>query len=123
MIGGVTGLIGALLSQKTPEALALARACGDRLLNVQLDSGGWSMGGVGSSLRRPPLTGFSHGAAGMAAALARLAQATADERYAEAARRAIAYERSVFVAETGNWPDFRSSAEPNEFMLRWCHGA
>lgn len=59
----------------------------------------------------------------MAAALARLAQATADERYAEAARRAIAYERSVFVAETGNWPDFRSSAEPNEFMLSWCHGA
>lgn len=123
VIGGVTGLLGVLLSQQTPQALGLARACGDRLLSLQRDSGGWSLGSRGSSQRRPPLTGFSHGAAGMAAALARLAQVTADERYAEAARRAIAYERSVFVAEKGNWPDFRSTQEPNEFMLSWCHGA
>jgi lantibiotic modifying enzyme len=35
----------------------------------------------------------------------------------------VAYERSVFVADKGNWPDFRSSSEPDRFMLSWCHGA
>jgi lantibiotic modifying enzyme len=59
----------------------------------------------------------------MAAALARLAQASGEARFAEAAQRAVAYERSVFIGDQGNWPDFRSSNEPNEFMLSWCHGA
>jgi lantibiotic modifying enzyme len=27
------------------------------------------------------------------------------------------------VEEQGNWPDFRSTGEPNGFMLSWCHGA
>ena len=122
IIGGVSGLIGPLLMTGLPRGLELATACGDRLLALQQDNGGWSAGAV-SSLRRPPLTGFSHGAAGMAAALARLAQVTGEQRFADAARRAVAYERSVFDAERGNWPDFRSSNDANEFMLTWCHGA
>jgi type 2 lantibiotic biosynthesis protein LanM len=122
IIGGVSGLIGTLLMTGLPRGLELATACGDRLLALQQDNGGWSAGAV-SSLRRPPLTGFSHGAAGMAAALARLAHGTGEQRFADAARRAVAYERSVFDSERGNWPDFRSSDDPNEFMLSWCHGA
>jgi type 2 lantibiotic biosynthesis protein LanM len=122
VIGGVTGLIGPLLLAGTPRAQELAAMCGERLLSLQLDNGGWSVGAAGS-LRKPPLTGFSHGAAGMAAALARLFSATGDARFAEGARRAIAYERSVFVSERGNWPDFRSSSEADSFMLSWCHGA
>jgi lantibiotic modifying enzyme len=59
----------------------------------------------------------------MSAALARLARATGESRFADGARRAIAYERSVFVREQSNWPDFRSSADPNHFMWSWCHGA
>jgi type 2 lantibiotic biosynthesis protein LanM len=123
LIGGVTGLIGPLLLLGTPQALELASACGNRLLALQLDSGGWPSGNGTASQRKPALTGFSHGAAGMAAALARLAQATGESRFAEAARLAVAYERGVFVGDKGNWPDFRSSSEPNEFMLSWCHGA
>jgi type 2 lantibiotic biosynthesis protein LanM len=123
LIGGVTGLIGSLLLINTPECLDLAIACGDRLVELQNNSGGWSSSGSGSSGRRPSLTGFSHGAAGMAAALARLAQASGEARFAEAGQRAVAYERSVFDGDQGNWPDFRSSHEPNEFMLSWCHGA
>lgn len=119
LICGITGLIGPLLLCGTPEALALACVCGERLLETQLDSGGWSPGRPG----RPPLTGLSHGAAGMAAALARLAQVSGEARFADGALRAVAYERSVFVAESGNWPDYRTSSEPKEFMLSWCHGA
>ena len=105
-----------------PRAQELALVCGERLLQLQLDSGGWPVGAL-SSQRKPSLTGFSHGAAGMAAALARLAQTSGQERFAEGARRAVAYERSVFDGKQGNWPDFRNSTEPDEFMLSWCHGA
>ena len=122
LIGGVTGLIASLLLVGTTRAQELAAVCGERLLSLQLESGGWPNGAV-SSQSKPPLTGFSHGAAGMAAALARLSSATGDVRFAQGADRAIAYERSVFVAECGNWPDFRNSNKADAFMLSWCHGA
>jgi len=123
LIGGVSGLMGSLLLQSSVQSHDLAVACGERLLEIQLDSGGWPSRSAAVSQRNPALTGFSHGAAGMAAALARLAQATGDRRFADSAQRAIAYERSVFINTRGNWPDFRSTAEPTEFMLSWCHGA
>ena len=122
LIGGVAGLIGPLLLAGSPRAEELAVLCGERLLMLQLDGGGWP-NGASASQRKPPLTGFSHGAAGMAAALARLAQASREERFAEGAHRAVSYERSMFDHDQGNWPDFRSSTKPKEFMLSWCHGA
>jgi type 2 lantibiotic biosynthesis protein LanM len=118
MISGVAGLIGPLLRSGDLQAQELAFACGERLMALQIEAGGWLIG-----REKAALTGFSHGAAGMAAALARLAQASGDERFAEAAQRAVAYERSVYSAEQGNWPDFRSSNEPTQFMISWCHGA
>jgi type 2 lantibiotic biosynthesis protein LanM len=123
LIGGVTGLIGPLLLLGTEQGLSLARCCGDRLLRMQLECGGWPEDSGHASQSGRSLTGFSHGAAGMASALARLAQATRQKRYADAAWRAISYERSVFVEDQGNWPDFRAASEPNEFMVSWCHGA
>ena len=44
------------------------------------------------------------------------------------AESAIAYERSTFVAEEANWPDYRTGAEERispdpRFMVAWCHGA
>ncbi len=122
LISGVTGLIGPLLQMGGSRAQELAVLCGERLLSLQLDSGGWPAG-AGTSQQNPPLTGFSHGAAGMASALAKLAHVSGQERFAAGARCAIAYERSVFVHERRNWPDFRSSSDPNAFMLSWCHGA
>jgi len=122
LIGGVSGMVGPLLLVGSGRAQELAMVCGERLLALQLAGGGWPAGAAVSQ-RKPPLTGFSHGAAGMGAALARLAQASGEERFAVGVRNAVGYERSVFDAERGNWPDFRSSSEPNEFMLSWCHGA
>jgi type 2 lantibiotic biosynthesis protein LanM len=121
VIGGVCGLIGPLLLAGTPRAQELAVICGDRLLSLQLGSGGWPAGLP--SLGKQPLTGFSHGAAGMAAALARLSHVSGEERFAKGAGKGVGYERSVFDGERGNWPDFRTSSEPSEFMLSWCHGA
>ena len=122
LIGGVTGLIGPLLLAGSSRSQELALVCGERLLALQLENGGWPAGAT-LSQHKTPLTGFSHGAAGMAAALARLAHASGDERFAEGSRRAVGFERSVFDHERGNWPDFRSSSEPKAFMTSWCHGA
>jgi len=119
MIGGVAGLIGPLLLAETARTQELAVLCGDRLLALQLEGGGWPNSPALSS--KPALTGFSHGAAGMAAALGRLAEATAESRFADGALRAIAYERSMFDAARLNWPDFSKSSEV--FMNSWCQGA
>ena len=123
VIGGVAGLIGPLLLAGTERAREMAVVCGDRLLALQFEGGGWPQAQASSS-SKPPLTGFSHGAAGMAAALGRLAQDSAESRFADAAHRAVAYERSVFDGTKGNWPDYRASPDDSaSFMYTWCHGA
>jgi type 2 lantibiotic biosynthesis protein LanM len=116
VIGGCSGLIGALLQAKSPQALELAIAAGNHLLDQQDEHGAW-----GSSAREQGLLGFSHGAAGHAAALAQLHNACGDQRFRDAAAAAIAYERRHFDARHGNWPDHRSDA--GGFMTSWCHGA
>lgn len=74
-----------------------------------------------------PLTGFSHGVAGIAWALLALSALTGEERFRSVALDAIAYERSVFSPDEGNWPDLRElpmiSNNGNRFMVAWCHGA
>lgn len=121
VLGGVAGLIGPLLASKHPKAQNLAAVCGERLHNLQKENGGWPSDNLGK--KKPSLTGFSHGAAGMGAALALLAHRSGDAEYAMGAKLAMAYESSVFNDERGNWPDFRSSSEAKDFMLSWCHGA
>ena len=63
---------------------------------------------------RGPLTGYSHGAAGIALALLELAARTGAEGFRSAARGAIDYERSLFSSEAGNWPDLRVFDTPPE---------
>lgn len=81
-------------------------------------------------IQEPALAGFSHGAAGVAAALLALHQIQPDARYLAAAQNAFAYERSLFSEEAQNWPDLRQPTDEREkeieverFMLAWCHGA
>jgi lantibiotic modifying enzyme len=73
------------------------------------------------------LTGYSHGAAGIALALLELHARTGDDRFREGALGGFAYERRHFSAEQQNWPDFRSFASPTpqqlSYSLAWCHGA
>lgn len=118
LMHGVTGLIGPLLLLGDPESLEQARRAGDHLAKHQQPSGGWL---AAFARAQPPLTGWSHGAAAMAAALARLHRHTGERRHRQAARAALEYERQAFVARAGNWPDLRSKEQ--EFMVAWCHGA
>jgi lantibiotic modifying enzyme len=62
------------------------------------------------------------GGAGIACGLLEIAELTDEARFAQAAERAFEYERSLFSAEHGNWPDLRPYAA-GEFAMAWCHGA
>ena len=106
--------------------LNAAVLCGERLLREQQPQ----VRGVGLKTdvaSTQPLTGFSHGAAGIAWALLKLAAWSREARFREAAKSFIAYERSTFVAEKGNWPNYRTWLEEDQsaprFMAAWCHGA
>jgi lantibiotic modifying enzyme len=73
-----------------------------------------------------PLTGFSHGAAGISYALLRLYERTHADEFLEAAREGVAYEQSVFDSTSDNWPDLRdhlADGATRRFSLGWCHGA
>ncbi len=123
IISGAAGCILGLLSlyQVTDDAMVLqqAIACGNHLLSCQVtsvtDPKAWK------TVAEKPLTGFSHGAAGIAYALLRLYAVTDDNRYREAALEGIAYERSVFSQSQANWPDLRD--DNPTFLVQWCHGA
>jgi type 2 lantibiotic biosynthesis protein LanM len=75
------------------------------------------------TLDNKPLTGFSHGAAGIAYSLLRLHKITGVEIYQSAAIEAIKYERSTYSAIEKNWPDYRIDTKESRFMNSWCHGA
>ena len=75
------------------------------------------------------LTGFSHGAAGVAWALSQLTRVIGDDRYQETVRAALRYERSLFVPARSNWLDLRDDGAappgrpPERCMTAWCHSA
>ncbi|WP_082823450.1 MULTISPECIES: type 2 lanthipeptide synthetase LanM family protein [unclassified Synechococcus] len=119
VIAGVTGLIGPLLRDGSTRALDLALVAGDHLLGLQNEQGAWGSRG------KEPLLGFSHGTAGYLAALVKLGQQLGEQRFLDAAAKALSYERERFDAEHLNWPDYREYQpdQPNKFMTSWCHGA
>jgi type 2 lantibiotic biosynthesis protein LanM len=134
LIGGAAGCLASLLTlhQYAPSARTLAAMaqCGDRLLaRAQPQDKG--LGWVTPVPATGPLTGFSHGAAGVAWALLELAAVAGAERFRSAALAATAYERSLFCPGACNWPDLRYWGPPGQapasaqaaFLTAWCHGA
>jgi type 2 lantibiotic biosynthesis protein LanM len=134
IVGGVAGCIGGLISlyQRTGSnrAMGAAAQCAEHLLTraePQERGIAWRTPIEGGR----PLTGFSHGAAGMAWALLEVAALRDDARLRVAALDAMAYERSQFSSEAGNWPDFRAldtksslaESSGHNFVASWCHGA
>lgn len=128
IIGGSAGCIACLLSlyriAPSEQILAIALRCGDQILkNAPCCSENQEL-----SASSRPLTGFSHGAAGIAYSLLKLAEVSGQPRFTAGAIAAMGYERSVFSAERQNWPDFRAAADQPDvpgdgYMVAWCHGA
>ncbi|MGK7874458.1 MAG: type 2 lanthipeptide synthetase LanM family protein [Xenococcaceae cyanobacterium] len=123
--GAILGLLALHQVTADVKSLELAITCGQHLLKHRVVSAtgykAWK-----TIVGQKPLTGFSHGATGIAYALLRLYQVTSEAAFLEAAQEAIAYERSVFVPEAKNWPDFRPFVTADRqvsFMTSWCNGA
>jgi type 2 lantibiotic biosynthesis protein LanM len=75
-----------------------------------------------------PLTGFSHGASGIALALHRAGRRLGRADFVDAAHQAVRYERHAYGASEERWPDYRRIAvQPTDggwpSMCAWCHGA
>ena len=125
VLNGVAGLIVPLadrLAQRVDlderdRIASLIAAAADRLVEQQRADGSWT-----TLPGQPPLTGYAHGASGIAVGLATAALVLADQKYLDAALRGLEFEASTFDAEVGNWPDFRTTSA-TDFMLGWCAGA
>lgn len=130
IIAGSAGCLASLYvlygETASTSVMRVAVQCGDHLLTKaqELRQGiGWS------SISKQPLSGFAHGNAGIAWALIKLVSITGEERFQHAAKAALAYERSLFAAEVGNWRDLRElpkrgeQRNQNSFSTAWCHGA
>lgn len=121
--GAMLGLLSLYAFTQEATVLQKAIACGQHLLIHRIGYEGapraWQTHGS------IPLTGFSHGAAGIAYALLKLYAVTKDRNYLESALEGIAYERSVFSESDANWPDFRGLEQTgrHNFLIQWCHGA
>lgn len=119
--GTLLGLLALWRAGGPPTALDQAVQCGRHLLQGRIPARGhraWPFP------QGEPLAGYSHGAAGIAAALARLYQATGEAAFLDAARAGVAYEQALFAPAAGDWPDLRPQIpEAHRFaMASWCHG-
>ncbi len=129
--GAVAGLLALAEAGGPPAALDLARACGESLLARAVPAAG----GLGWRTRLTwdlPQTGFSHGTSGIAWALARLAAASGDGRFRDAAAAGFRYERSRWLPEAGNWLDAEDPEQTGKHRreggekatsMAWCYGA
>lgn len=112
---GSAGAILALLAvhARIPEPNPLGKApleiaceCAQHLLDTRISFEGrpraWAL-----SPGKPPLAGFSYGAAGVCYALLRLFEATGRQELLEAAREGLAFVRDLYAPEHGYWRDIR----------------
>lgn len=140
VIYGSAGCILALLAldsvRPSASTLAVAMQCGERLLETAQDE---PRGKAWTTLAdQPPLAGLSHGGAGVALSLLRLAARSGEDRFRSAALDALEFERTRFLPDLGNWADLRvfpvrqpppehpdqALEEPEvQNMIAWCHGA
>jgi lantibiotic modifying enzyme len=137
VLGGTAGAVPALLFLRErpgcERALELARACGEELCRRAARMGetcAWeATEASGPSFVSAPLTGLSHGAAGMGLALFELYAATGEEEFLRTARGAFAYEDTLFSPAAGNWVDVRfpyadyGGGPVGTTQATWCHGA
>ena len=130
VISGAAGAIPALLRlaarYQRPELTEAAARCGDFLVARavrQPTAWAWS-----TLPGQAPLTGYSHGAAGVALALLELYQLTGQAEHYTGAMMGFNYERLLYNPQLQNWPDLRNeTGSPTPGALTygeaWCHGA
>jgi type 2 lantibiotic biosynthesis protein LanM len=131
LVSGAAGCIAGLLvlyrCHPSQCVLSAAIQCGEHLIKnaKPMKQGlGWK------TPYSPPLTGFSHGSAGIGWALLELSTLTGKKHFRETAQQALVYERLLFLPEIENWADRRHFVQEMEKQsstrvstVTWCHGA
>lgn len=119
VIGGAAGAILGLLrlhrDSGMPDVLDKAIRCGEHILAQRR-----RLAADGARQERRTLNGMSHGAAGIALALASLAAATGRDDFAQAADECVVAENASYDPRQSNWPDIRHATP--DWRSRWCHG-
>ncbi|GFZ90326.1 type 2 lanthipeptide synthetase LanM [Okeania sp. KiyG1] len=138
VVSGIAGAIPALLSvyQQYPQDVLLeaANRYGEYLLSkANKNDYGWSWTTLEmpGEVQQQDLTGFSHGAAGIAWALLELYQQTKQESFLVAAEAGFRYEQNWYNPQYENWPDLRNFQQGTttgtnptpSYGVAWCHGA
>ncbi|MBD1372089.1 type 2 lantipeptide synthetase LanM [Hazenella sp. IB182357] len=117
IVGGSAGALLVCLEiyqlEQNERVLQVANSLGEHLCDylAQLDLD-----------QQPLLSGFSHGAAGFSTALIKLAHVMDNKRYDEVGKKMLAYEHSLFHANSQNWIDLRQDVKHTHANF-WCHGA
>jgi lantibiotic modifying enzyme len=122
--GAILGLLALAGATGAAAPLAAARRWGDALLAGQTVTG--SAAAAWRNRASLAQTGFAHGAAGIARALAALATAGGGTRYLVAAAAAIGHERRLFDPARRNWPVLLAGGGKRggrRWMVAWCRGA
>lgn len=115
--GTLLGLLACYDRYGVETVLNRAIACGERLLEARTSAEGHR---VWKTIHEDTaITGFAHGSSGIAYALARLATATDERRYAEAAREALDFEAGLYEPTRNNWA---RSPRKHRYQDMWCHG-
>lgn len=135
VISGVAGTIPVLLrllaQYSRPMLGEAAVRCGDFLVQKALkEPTAWAWQALPG---QPAMTGYSHGAAGMALALLELYRATNNPTYYTGAMMGFNFERRHYNPQLQNWPDLRemtgmglptpAAGTPPTYGEAWCHGA
>lgn len=127
VIAGAAGAIPSLLKlysvTQDDNHLQLAIKCGDFLVKQAIkEDDVWFWKTVDPNYG---LTGYSHGASGIAVALLELYTHTQNETYWEGAMFGFQYEKKWFNTTTQNWPDLRqyNGQGTPHYGTMWCHGA
>ncbi|HET8842030.1 MAG TPA: lanthionine synthetase LanC family protein, partial [Ktedonobacteraceae bacterium] len=101
LVDGAAGCLASLLSlysvAPSEQTLQVGKLCGEHLLVHS------QHGPEGLMWKAHQQSGFSHGIAGIAWSLLRLAAVSGDERFRAAAGAALNYEHSVFSSIQDNW--------------------
>lgn len=118
--GCILGLLKLHRLTHDPDVLEAAARCGRHLLSRATPV---YPGRACPTLDRRHQTGFSHGAAGIALALARLSQATGEPAFGELAVDEVAWEEGQLLPEQRNYRDLRVRDGEPVCMASWCHGA
>lgn len=127
LLGGVAGtaLVFAGLHRRVPSqpTLDLLEVAGRTLAERRIDLDDGSTAWPTDMETQQPLLGLSHGASGIALALATIHELTGDTEAGELAVRGLRFERERLSVERGNWPDLRSFVSGPAYRDSWCHGA